>query len=95
MGWLKRSGRQIVPPERYFIVAILSGVVSVASLLAVLLSANAASERNVGAARALRLFVYSAALERSELAVIHCLAITGLVAGIAGCLTALAIYIRG
>jgi hypothetical protein len=94
MNRLTRSDRQIVQPGRYFIVAILSGVVSVISLLAVLLSARAASEHNVGAARVVKLFEYSAAVERSELVIIHCVAITGLVAGIAGCLTALAMYIR-
>ena len=94
MSSVTRFLRPIVQPARYFLVAILSGVVSVLSLLATLLSANAASQRNVGAAQIVKLISYSAAQKRSELAVIHCLAITGLVAGIAGCLTALALYLR-
>ena len=94
MSRVTRVLRPIVQPERYFLVAILSGVVSVLSLLAALLSASAASQRNLGAAPVVKLLSYSAALERGELAVIHCVAITGLVAGIAGCVTALALYIR-
>jgi len=94
MSSVTRFLRPIVQPARYFLVAILSGVVSVLSLLATLLSANAASQRNLGAGQIVKLISYSAALNRSELAVIHCLAITGLVAGIAGCVTALALYIR-
>jgi hypothetical protein len=94
MSRVTRIVRPIVRPERYFLVAILSGGVSVLSLLAALLSANAASQRNLGVAQVVKLMSYSAALERSELAVIHCVAITGLAAGIAGCVTALALYIR-
>ena len=94
MSRVTRSLRPIVQPERYFLVAILSGVVSVLSLLAALLSASAVSQRNLGAAQVVALISYSAALQRSELAVIHFVAITGLVAGIAGCVTALALYIR-
>ena len=95
MSRVTRSGRQIVQPERYFAVAILSGAVIVLSVLVMLLSANASGERNLGAAQGMRLFWYSAAVERSEVAMIHCMAITGLVVGIAGFVTAIAIYIRG
>jgi hypothetical protein len=94
MRGVMRSDRQIVEPERYFTVAILSGAVSVISLIAMLLSANFASERNLGAGQVLKLIGYSAAVERGEVAMIHCMAITGLVVGIAGCVTALAMYIR-
>jgi hypothetical protein len=94
MRGVKRSDQRIVEPERYFAVAILSGAVSVISLVAVLLSANFASERNFGAGQVVTLSGYSAALERSEVAMIHSMAIIGLVAGIAGCVTALAMYIR-
>jgi len=87
--------RQIVKPERYFTVAILSGAVSVVSLLAMLLSANSARQGNLIDGQVLKLFGYSAAMEHSELLMIHGMAITGVVAGIAGCVTALAIYIRG
>jgi len=95
MSRITRSGRQIVQPERYFAVAILSGAVIVLCLLVMLLSANAAGERNLGAAQGMRLFWYSAAVERSEVAMLHCIAISGLGVGIAGFVTAIAIYIRG
>jgi len=94
MRKLMRPDQQIVKPERYFTVAILSGAISVISLLGVLLSASAASQRNLGAGHVVELFGYSAAVERSEVAMIHCMAVTGFVVGIAGCLTALALYIR-
>ena len=89
-----RSDRRIVQPERYFTVAILSGAFSVISLLATLLTGSFASDRNLGARQVVKLFAHAAAVERSEIVVLHYLAITGLVAGLAGCVTALAIYIR-
>jgi len=95
MSRVRPSERQIVKPERYFTVAILSGAVSVMSLLATLLSANSARWRDLVSGQVVKLFGYSAAVERSELVMIHGMAITGLIVGIAGCVTALAIYIRG
>jgi hypothetical protein len=95
MSRVRRPDRQIVKPERYFTVAILSGAVSVMSLIAMLASANSARERNLISGQVVKFFGYSAAVERTEFVMIHGMAITGLIVGIAGCVTALAIYIRG